>query len=151
LTAAYPGDIIPERRAKSSWNAQRHQIGLAGDIIPDSRATSSGISNQTSIDGTHQGLRSCAAPPGRTHDRNWPSMQTREKILASRGPSTHDPWGIMLAAPRAESVAEPEEILLVDRVQHLDHGALDDLVLHRRDAERALPPVRLRYVPPPRW
>jgi hypothetical protein len=44
-TAAYPGDIIPERRAKSSRNAERHQIGLAGDIIPDSRATSPGISN----------------------------------------------------------------------------------------------------------
>src|SRR5260221_5158209 len=47
--------------------------------------------------------------------------------------------------------AEPEEVLLVDRVQHLDQGALDDLVLHRRNAERALPPVRLPYVPPLRW
>ena len=35
---------IPERRAKSSRNAERHQIGLVGDIIPDSRATSPGIS-----------------------------------------------------------------------------------------------------------
>jgi hypothetical protein len=26
---------------------------------------------------------------GQTHDRDWSSMQTREKILASRGPSTH--------------------------------------------------------------
>jgi hypothetical protein len=43
-TAAYPGDIIPERPAKSSRNAERHQIVLAGDIIPDSRATSPGIS-----------------------------------------------------------------------------------------------------------
>jgi hypothetical protein len=47
--------------------------------------------DQASIHGTHQGLRPCAAPPGRTHDRNWPSMQIREKLLASRGPSTHDP------------------------------------------------------------
>jgi len=44
LIAVYPGDIIPERWAKSSRNAERHQIGLAGDIIPDSRATSPGIS-----------------------------------------------------------------------------------------------------------
>src|SRR5271166_4782242 len=38
-------------------------------------------------------IRACglAPPPGRTHDRNWPSMQIREKILAGRGPSTHDP------------------------------------------------------------
>ena len=45
MIAVYPGDIIPERWAKSSRNAERHQIGLAGDIIPDSRATSPGISN----------------------------------------------------------------------------------------------------------
>jgi len=43
-TAVYPGDIIPEQRAKSSRNTERHQIGLVGDIIPDSRATSLGIS-----------------------------------------------------------------------------------------------------------
>src|SRR5271170_6555388 len=41
--ALYPGDIIPERRAKSSRNAERDQIGMVGDIIPDSRATSPGI------------------------------------------------------------------------------------------------------------
>jgi len=32
-----PGDIIPEYRAKSSRNAERHQIGMVGDIIADSR------------------------------------------------------------------------------------------------------------------
>jgi hypothetical protein len=47
LIAVYPGDIIPERRAKSSRNAERHQIGLASNIIPDSRATSPGISSWT--------------------------------------------------------------------------------------------------------
>jgi hypothetical protein len=26
--AAYPGEIIPEWRAKSSWNAERDQIGM---------------------------------------------------------------------------------------------------------------------------
>jgi phage antirepressor YoqD-like protein len=36
-------DIIPEWRAKSSRNAERHQIGILGDIIADSRATSPGI------------------------------------------------------------------------------------------------------------
>jgi hypothetical protein len=42
--SAVASRFIPERRAKSSRNAERHQIGLAGDIIPDSRATSPGIS-----------------------------------------------------------------------------------------------------------
>jgi hypothetical protein len=41
--AAYPGEIIPECRAKSSRNAERDQIGTLGDIIPDSRATCAGI------------------------------------------------------------------------------------------------------------
>jgi hypothetical protein len=31
--AVYPGEIIPEWRAKSSWNAERDQIGMVGDII----------------------------------------------------------------------------------------------------------------------
>jgi len=52
------------------------------------------------------------------------------------------------AAPRPEPVAEPEEGLLVDRIQHFDHRALDDLVLQRCDAERALSAVRLWNVPP---
>src|SRR5271154_2106638 len=42
-TGAYPGDIIPEWRAKSSRNAERDQIGTVSDIISDSRATSPGI------------------------------------------------------------------------------------------------------------
>src|SRR5712671_1918379 len=68
-----------------------------------------------------------------------------------REPSAHglDPWGIMLAAPRPEPVREPEEVFLVDRVQHLDHRSLDDLVLQRRDAQRPLPSIRFRNVPPP--
>src|SRR5271163_2478357 len=42
-TGAYPGDIIPEWRAKSSRNAERDQIGTVSDMISDSRATSPGI------------------------------------------------------------------------------------------------------------
>ncbi len=55
---------------------------------------------------------------------------------------------IVLAAPRPEPIREPEEVCLVDRVQHLDNGPLDNLVLQRRDAERPHPPVRLGYVVP---
>ncbi len=42
------------------------------------------------------------------------------------------------------------EVRLVDGVEHLDGGPLDDLAFQRRDAERPLPPVRLRDVRPPR-
>ena len=56
---------------------------------------------------------------------------------------------MMLAAPRPEPVREAEEVGLVDGVQHLDRGALDDLVLQRGHAERPLPPVGLGDVHPP--
>src|SRR4029077_16960162 len=56
---------------------------------------------------------------------------------------------IMLATPRSEAVAEPQEVFLPDRVQHLDHRALDDLVLQRRDAEGPLPSVRLGDIDSP--
>ena len=70
-------------------------------------------------------------------------------------PRVADPDGervqcIMRTASGPEPVREPEEIFLVDRVQHLDHRTLDDLVLQRCDAERALPAVRLWYVMPAR-
>jgi hypothetical protein len=39
-------------------------------------------------------------------------------------------------APRPEPVGEPDEVLLVDGVEHLDDSPLDDLVLQRCDAER---------------
>ena len=55
---------------------------------------------------------------------------------------------VMLAAPRPEPVREPEKVRLVDGVQHLDRRALDDLVFQRGNAERSLPPVRLRDVHP---
>ena len=43
-----------------------------------------------------------------------------------------------------------QEVLLVDGVEHLDDGPLDDLVLQRGYAERSKPPVWLRDVRPPR-
>jgi hypothetical protein len=55
----------------------------------------------------------------------------------------------MRAAPRPEPVREPEEVLLVDGVQHLDQRPLKDLVLQRGDSERPQPPVRFRDEHPP--
>jgi hypothetical protein len=57
----------------------------------------------------------------------------------------------MRAAPRPEPIGEAEEVLLVDGVEHLDDGPLEDFVLQRRDAERPEPPVRLLDVRPARW
>jgi hypothetical protein len=41
---------------------------------------------------------------------------------------------IMRAASGSESIREPEEFFLVDRVQQRDHRSLDNLVLQSRDA-----------------
>ena len=57
----------------------------------------------------------------------------------------------MRAASRSESVREPEEVFLVDRVQHRDRRPLDDLVFESGDRERALSAIRLRYVHSPAW
>jgi len=53
---------------------------------------------------------------------------------------------VVRAAAGPESVAEPEEVFLVDGIQHRCRGPLDDLVLQRCDRERALPPIRLGNV-----
>jgi len=55
----------------------------------------------------------------------------------------------MLAAFGPESIREPEEIFLVDRVQHHDRRPLDDFVFQSDDRERALSSVRLRYISSP--
>jgi hypothetical protein len=44
---------------------------------------------------------------------------------------------LMRAAPRSESIREPQKVLFVNRVQHFDSGTLDDLVFKRGNAERA--------------
>ena len=54
----------------------------------------------------------------------------------------------MLAAARPESIREPEEVFLVDHVQHRRHRSLDDLVFEGSDRERAPGAVFLRNVAP---
>jgi hypothetical protein len=56
---------------------------------------------------------------------------------------------VVRAAPGPESVREPEEVFLVDRVEHRGRRPLDDLVLQSRNRERTLPAIRLGYVDPP--
>ena len=64
---------------------------------------------------------------------------TRVRVIATANASSASCW----LRPGPETVAEAEEVLLVDRIQHFDHRPLDDLVFQRRDAERPLPPIRL--------
>jgi hypothetical protein len=40
---------------------------------------------------------------------------------------------IMLAAPGAKPIREPQKVFLVNRIEHLHHRTLDDLILQRRD------------------
>src|SRR5208283_1590961 len=55
---------------------------------------------------------------------------------------------IVLAAPRSESVREPEESFLVVRAKHLSRRPLDDLVFQRGDRERASAAVFFRNISP---
>ena len=57
----------------------------------------------------------------------------------------------MGAPGRAEAVAEPQKVSLVDRVQHLRHRALDDLVFERGQAEGPFASVGFRDVRAEHW
>ena len=49
---------------------------------------------------------------------------------------------VMLSPSGPEPVGEADKVLLVDRIENFNHGALDDLVFQRRDPQRPLPAVR---------
>ena len=66
-----------------------------------------------------------------------PSYSDRERVQR-----------MMRAASRPEPVGETQEIHLVDGVEYLDDGPLENLVFQRGDAQRSLPPVRLRDIRP---
>src|SRR5690242_18128197 len=53
---------------------------------------------------------------------------------------------VMLAAPRAEPIGEPEKVLFIDLIEDLHHCLLDDLVLQGRNAQGTLSTVGFRYV-----
>jgi hypothetical protein len=70
-------------------------------------------------------------------------------------PPPHDPGRQriqrpMRAAPRPKPMGEAEKVRLVDGVQDLDNGTLEKLVPQRGNAQRSLPPLRLRDLHPPR-
>ena len=81
-------------------------------------------------------------------ERSDIGVQNEAHLLAVH-PDTERIQRVMRAAPRPESVREPEEVFLVDRVQQRDHRPLDNLVLKGCDRERTLPAIRLGNVDPP--
>jgi hypothetical protein len=52
----------------------------------------------------------------------------------------------VLAASRAKPIGESPKIFLVDPIEDRHHSALDNFVFQRRDSQRSLFPVGLRYV-----
>jgi hypothetical protein len=55
---------------------------------------------------------------------------------------------IVLAAPRPESVGEPEEVFLVDCFEDRRDSLLDDFVLQAQNAQRSFRAISLRDVGP---
>jgi hypothetical protein len=50
----------------------------------------------------------------------------------------------MLTAPGTKAIREPQKVLLVDRIEHLHHGPLDNLIFQRSDPKRPLS-IPFRY------
>jgi hypothetical protein len=73
------------------------------------------------------------------------SLENPVHLTLVYGP-VEGPHGVMGAAPGPEAVRAVQEVLLVDRLQHLAQGVLDPLVLERRNPNRPRLPPFLRDV-----
>src|ERR1035438_1126378 len=65
-------------------------------------------------------------------------------------PHTERIQRLMRATPRPEAIRKAFEVHLIDFVEDGHHGLLNHFVLQRRDTQRTLPPVSLRYINSPR-
>src|SRR5580704_7868924 len=57
---------------------------------------------------------------------------------------------LMWATPRPETIRKAPKVHLIDFVEDGHRGLLNDFVLQRRNTQRTLPPVSLRYIDSPR-
>ena len=57
----------------------------------------------------------------------------------------------MLATPRPEPIRKPQEVFLIDCIEHFHNSTLDYLFFQCRYSKWTLPPIWLRYVFSPRW
>ena len=70
-----------------------------------------------------------------------PDVGIEHPIHLSRSdPNRQRVQRLVWTTSRSKSVRETQEVLLVNRVQHLDRGTLDDLIFQRRNPEWAKPP-----------
>src|SRR3954449_9880481 len=85
--------------------------------------------------------------PRRDRPQMWvnPRKQCVQDVahLGAGDPDRERIERVVRPAPGPEAIREPEEVLLVDRVQHRCRGPLDYLALQRREGQRALAAVRL--------
>jgi len=56
---------------------------------------------------------------------------------------------LMRATARTEPIGEAFEVDLVNLIEDRHHGLLDDLIFQRRDSQRTLSPIGLRYIDSP--
>ena len=68
---------------------------------------------------------------------------------AARDPDHQRIQRIVRATLGSKPIAEPDEVFLVDRVQHRHGRLLDNLVLQGGDRQVTLSPIRLWNTPPP--
>jgi hypothetical protein len=54
----------------------------------------------------------------------------------------------VLAASGPETIRKAQIVVLIDGIEHLPHGALDDLVFKGGDAQWTLPPIGFRNISP---
>ena len=75
-------------------------------------------------------------------ENNATQLRERQSVVESQLLSVQ-------AASWPEAIGKTPKVLFIDLIEDRDHGMLDDLILQRRDAQRALPPVGLRYIDSP--
>ena len=78
---------------------------------------------------------------------DWMSASSMKFTFLLVIPTQRGVERVVRSPPRTEPVREPEEVFLVDRVEHRDRRPLDDLVLQRGNRERTLFSISLQYVP----
>src|SRR5450631_2701065 len=79
--------------------------------------------------------------------RRAPDIRVKHPIhLLPENAGVESVQRIVLAAPRPESVGEPEEVFLVDCFENRRDRLLDNFVLQAQNAQRPLRAVSLRNV-----
>jgi len=80
-----------------------------------------------------------------------PDIGVYDEVRLAAADADHQRIHCVMRSPSGPGpVREPEEVLLVDRVQHLRHRPLNDFVFQGGNCQWTLLSIRLGYVDPPR-